>query len=175
MSLPCSRWRKYLGNDCGLALLTSVQLLTYLGFIPCYFKSNNLWVLGFDFFHTPPPQSTITQILHNPFDLQLLSWSWFKHVYDSFSWVGKMVGNNVCSSKTWHKQTSDSARSPAQQNMVKNTKAVIQCLFLWQQLFCSLYYLTQHDHTTRCSDFWKNKTVQPWAKRNQSDSKLHKL
>lgn len=57
----------------------------------------------------------------------------------------------------------------------KKHKAVIQCLFLWQQLFCSLYYLTQHDHTTRCSDFWKNKTVQPWAKRNQSDSKLHKL
>lgn len=131
-SLPCSRWIKYLGNYCGLALLTSVQLLTYLGFILCCFKSNDLWDLGFDFFHTPPPQSTITQILHNPFDLQLLSCSLFKHVYDSFSWVGKLVGNNVCSSKTWHKQTSDSARSPAQQNTVKNTKPVIQCLLLWQ-------------------------------------------
>lgn len=50
VSLPCSRWIKYLENYCGLALLTSVQLLTYLGFILCCCKSNGLWDLGFDFF-----------------------------------------------------------------------------------------------------------------------------
>lgn len=47
------------------------------------------------------------------------------------------------------------------------TKPVIQCLFLWQKLFGSGYYLTQHDCTTRCFDFGKNRTVHLGAKRSQ--------
>lgn len=115
------------------------------------------WSLGFGvwFFHTPPPQSTITQILHNPFDFQLLSCSLFKHVYDSFSWVGKLVGNNVCSSKTWHKQVI------LQEVLLNKTRLKAQSL--WYSVFsfgsnCSALCIILHNMTTPPAALTSEKT-----------------